>query len=393
MVRPSATAAGESLSSVTAGLNSWLEVDLDAVTANVAAIRDYIGPGIEIIAVVKANAYGAGSEVFAPALEAAGVDRFAVVWVQEAVALRRAGVTKPILVLGHAFPGDAVSSLQNDIMLTCHSRSLAEAVSVAAVAAGKTARIHVKVDTGLHRFGVPLDEAVTLAEYARGLPGVVVEGLTTHMANADEEDDTFAELQHERFREAVRRLPWIAYRHTANSATAIRRGELRYEGVRMGLALHGVLPAHTGGPAVTPALSLKARLARVADVAPGEGVSYGLTWKAANHAKVGLVPVGYADGWRRSLGNTASVLVHGQRVAMVGRVCMDQFLCDVTTVPGAAEGDEVVLFGKQGDAEISIDEVARLAGTISWDIMASLQARLPRIYQRKGVVERVIAGG
>src|SRR6185312_8752494 len=142
-----------------------------------------------------------------------------------------------------------------------------------------------------------------------------------------------------RFEEAARRLPWIPYRHTANSATALRRQELRYHGVRIGLALHGIVPANSPDPGLRPVLSLKARLARVADVAPGEGVSYGLTWRAERQSRVGLVPVGYADGWRRSLGNTGEVVVRGRRCPMVGRVCMDQFLVDVTDVPGASEGD------------------------------------------------------
>ncbi len=281
--------------------------------------------------------------------------------------------------------------MEHDITLTIHSLDLAEALSAEAMRQGRTATVHVKVDTGLHRFGVPPEEAVALAEAARGLPGIVVEGLTTHMANADEADDSFADEQHAAFEQTARRLPWIPYRHTANSATALRRGELRYHGVRIGLALHGILPANTPSIGVRPVLSLKARLARVADVAPGEGVSYGLTWRAERQSRVGLVPVGYADGWRRSLGNAGSVLIDGRRCPIVGRVCMDQFLADVTDLPSAAEGDEVVLIGRQGAETISADEVAELTDTISWDVIASLQARLPRIYHRDGVVERIVS--
>jgi alanine racemase len=390
-VRP-ATTAPTSLAEATASLNSWLEVELDAVTGNVAALRKQLGAGVELIAVVKANAYGVGVEGFAPALEAAGVERFAVVWPSEALALRRLGVKASILVLGHAFPADAEAAVKHDITLTCHSLELGSALSAAAVRTGRPVRVHIKVDTGLHRFGVTLDEAVALANALRALPGIDVEGLTTHMANADEADDSFSDEQQEVFREAAERLPWIRYRHTANSATALRRPGLRYDGVRIGLALHGVLPPNTAAPEIRPALALKARLARVAAVEPGEGVSYGLAWRASRPSSVGLVPVGYADGWRRSLGNAGTVLVSGRRCPMVGRVCMDQFLCDVTDVPGAAEGDEVVLFGTQGGEHIGVDEVAELANTISWDIMASLQARVPRIFYRGGVVERVVPG-
>ncbi|MGH2633432.1 MAG: alanine racemase [Tepidiformaceae bacterium] len=378
------------LAEATRARNAWIEIDMVAIEANVAALRGLLGPGVELIAVVKANAYGAGVEGFAPVLEAAGVDRFAVVWPAEALALRAFGITKPVMVLGHAFPEDASAAVAAAVTLTCHSLELGQALSQAALEQGRTADVQVKVDSGLHRFGLGIDAAVALAEALRELPSVRVSGLTTHMANADEADDTFAEHQHAVFAEAAWRLPWIPYRHTANSATALRRQELRYDGVRIGLALHGVLPANTTGPALKSVLSLKARLARVSEVPKGEGVSYGLAWRAERDAIVGLVPVGYADGWPRNLGNSGSVLVHGRRCAMVGRVCMDQFLVDVTDLPGVAEGDEVVLLGEQGPENITAANVAALAGTIPWDVFASLQARLPRLFQRGGVVERVL---
>ncbi len=391
MVKLPQSTLGElsALSSVTASLNAWIEIDLDAVDNNVRVLRTAMGPGVELIAVVKANAYGAGAAGLAPALEAMGVDRLAVVWPAEALALRASGATRPILVLGHAFPGDAEAAVAQDITFTCHSLALGKALSTAAVAHGTTARVHVKVDTGLHRSGVGVEEGVALAEALRALPGIEVEGLTTHMANADEADDSFADEQHARFAEVSARLPWVPYRHTANSATALRRSELRYQGVRVGLALHGVLPANSPDPGLRPILALKARLARVSDVAPGDGVSYGLTWRAERPTRVGLVPVGYADGWRRSLGNRGRVLVGGRSCAMVGRVCMDQFLVDVTDVPGAAEGDEVVLLGQQDGERITVDEVAQLEETITWEVLASLQARLPRVFHRGGLVERV----
>ena len=349
-----------------------------------------MGDSVEVIAVVKANAYGAGAAQFAAELERAGIPRFAAVWASEAVALRQAGITRPIIVLGHAFPADASDAVAHGITLTCHSIALGQALSEAATALGRTAIVHIKVDTGLHRFGVTLDEAVTLAAALRQLPNLVVEGLTTHMANADEPDDTFAETQQALFAEAAARLPWIPYRHTANSATALRRSGLRYDGVRVGLALHGVLPPNSPGPKLSPVLSIRARLARVAEVARGEGVSYGLTWRAERPSRAGLVPVGYADGWRRGLGNVGSVLLDGQRCPMVGRVCMDQFLVDVTNLPSAREGCVVTLLGTEGDAHITADEVADEAGTISWDILASLQARLPRLYVRNGMVESIV---
>ncbi|WBL37332.1 alanine racemase [Tepidiforma flava] len=377
------------LAEVTAALNAWLEIDLDALAANVRTLKSLLGP-VELIAVVKANAYGAGASVVAPALEAAGVDRFAVVWPHEGYLLRQAGVTRPILVLGHAFPADATQAVRARLTLTCHSRELAAALSAAAVDAGTTADVHIKFDTGLHRFGVELEDGIALAEYCRTLPGLRVEGLTTHMANADEADDSFSEEQHRRFAQAAEALPWVPYRHTANTATALRREAFRYSGVRIGLALHGELPANTPGPALRQVLALRARLARVSDVAPGEGVSYGLTWRAARPTRAGLIPVGYADGWRRSLSNAGEVLVGGRRCPVIGRVCMDQFLADVTDVPGAKEGDVATLLGADGSDRLTATEVARLAGTIAWDLLAGLSGRLPRIYHRSGSVVTIV---
>jgi alanine racemase len=395
--------AGLTLEHATAERNAWLELDLDALTHNVQTLRASLGLAVELIAVVKANAYGHGVAGVAPALEAAGVDRFAVVWISEAVALRSLGITKPILVLGHSFRGDAAAAVFHNITLTVHSRALGEVLNREALNgndpirdalirdAPRRSQVHIKVDSGLHRFGLAIDEAVALAEYLRELPGIEVEGLTTHMANADDSDDSFAEIQHAAFAEAVRRLPWIPYRHTANSATALRRPQLRYQGVRVGLALHGILPPNTAAPpaGLRPVMSLKARLARVSDVPAGEGVSYGLTWRAREASQVGLVPVGYADGWRRAIGARGSVLIRGLRCPIVGRVAMDQFMVDVTHVPAVAEGEEAVLLGSQGSDRITADEVAAWEDTISWEVLAGMQARLPRIFHHGGIVEHI----
>jgi len=385
-----ATAAGETLAALTCELNAWIEIDLARLEANVAAIRRWVGPGIELIAVVKANAYGHGTAAVAPALQRFGVERFAVFSVPEGVQLRELGIRRPVLVLGHAYPRQAAEAVAYGLTLTVDEPALAEALAAAARERGQRARVHVKVDTGLHRFGLAPEEAVALAEWLRTLPELEVEGLWTHMANADEADDSFSAEQQARFEAVSRRLAWIPYRHAANSATAIRRSGLRYDGVRTGIGLFGVVPPNTADPGIRPVLSLKARLVRIAEVAPGEGVSYGLTWRARRPSRIGLVPVGYGDGWPRSLSNCGEVLVRGQRVPIVGRVCMDQFLVDVTDIPGAAPGDEVVLIGEQDGSRIGAEEVAELAGTIAWDIVASLQARLPRIAHRAGIVEAVV---
>ncbi len=371
-------------------LNGWLEVDLDAMDGNVAALRAATGPGVELIAVVKANAYGHGIAGVAPGLEAAGVDRFAVVSVREAATLRSLGINSPVLVMSHAFPGDAPAALEHGLILTAHSRGMIDALAAESSARGATALVHIKVDTGLHRFGLTPDRAVALAEYARGIDGVEVEGLWTHMANADETDDSFSRQQYESLESVREELPWVPYVHAANSATAIRRPELRYSGVRAGLALHGVLPPNTQSEGFAPTMSLKAKLARVVEIEKGDGVSYGLAWKAPRRSRIGLVPLGYGDGLPRLLGNRGWTLVGGGMAPMVGRMFMDHFAVDLTDIAGeATEGAEVVVLGRQGDHGISADDIAGLAGTISWEILTSMQARVARLYHRGGAVELV----
>lgn len=377
---------GETLAAATATRNAWIEVDLDALDHNVRALRAALGD-TQIIGVVKANAYGHGAALVAPALEAAGVERFAVATVAEGVALRAAGVTRPVLVLGHAFPEDALAAVANSLALTVTDERLADALADAALAAGgEPAPVHVKVDSGMHRFGLPPREAAGMAARVRDRAGLRLEAIWTHMANADEADDSFSAEQAAVFAGALALAGPAPLRHAANTATALRRPQLRYEAARIGLGLYGALPANTPDPGLRPALALKARLARVLDLAPGEGVSYGLTWRAARPSRAALVPVGYADGWKRALGNRGHVLVGGRRVPIVGRVCMDQFLIDVTEVPDAAAGDEAVLIGAQGGEAIAAGEVAAAADTISWDVLASLGARLPRLAHHRGIV-------
>ncbi len=382
---PGPTPAPESLEAATRSLNAWIEVDLAALEANVDVLRRRVAPA-ELIAVVKANGYGAGAPGLSRALATMGVTRFAVAWTAEALELRRAGIREPIIVLGHSPEGDAVAAVGNDITLSCDSLALGRAVSRAATEHGIEARVHVHIDTGLHRDGVTPEEAVPLANALRALPHVAVEGLSTHMANADEPDDSFSSEQQERFASVRRTLDWIPYRHTANSATALRRPEFAYDGVRIGLALHGIAPENTPAAALRPILQLKARVARVVEVAPGEGASYGLTWRAERPSRLALIPVGYADGWRRALGNRGHVVIGGARCPMVGRVCMDQFLIDITNRHDIGVGSEAVLIGRQGSEEINVSEVAALLDTIPWEVLSGLQARLPRVYVRDGAV-------
>lgn len=374
------------LSAVSSGLNHWIEVDLGALESNVQALRQAVQPS-GLIGVVKANAYGHGAHT-ALALQGMGLEGLAVAWVSEAVALRRAGVTCRVLAMEHVTQAEVAAVVRDEIEVCCHSLALGKLLALRAQQSGGSVRVHIKVDTGLHRFGLSVNEAVVLAEALRLLPGIEVVGLWTHMANADEPDDSFSDAQNAVFAAAVEALPWIPFRHVANSATGLRRSAMRYEGVRVGVSLYGVVPDNTPDPGVRPVLSLRARVARVVQLQRGEGVSYGLEWRADGPSEAGLIPVGYADGWRRSLGNRGEVLIHGQRVPMIGRVCMDQFLVDVTGM-GVVEGDVVTLLGSDGDETMSAAEIAGLTGTIPWETLATLGRRLPRLYLREGVVEAV----
>ena len=385
-------ASDTALAGATRALNAWIELDLDALANNARVLRETAGEAT-VIAVVKANAYGHGASIIGPALEAAGIERFAVVFLPEAVALREAGVTRPVLVLGHSFPEDAEAAVAGDITLTVDTAALAEALSGAALRARTApAPVHIKVDSGMHRFGLTPTEVAALAERVRALEGVTLEAIWTHLANADHADDSFTVEQDAVVAQAIRLAGPVPMRHIANTATTIRHPEFRYDAVRTGLGLYGAVPSHTPNPGVRPVLSMKARLARVFDVAPAEGVSYGLTWRAQRPSRVALVPIGYADGYHRALSNRGHVLAGGRRCPIVGLICMDHFLIDVTDVPGAAAGDEAVLIGEQGGETITAAEVAAAIDTISYEVLAGLNRRLPRVGHRNGVLVGTLPG-
>ncbi|MFN0096309.1 MAG: alanine racemase [Dehalococcoidia bacterium] len=387
---PPPSGHGLALAEVTRRLNAWLQIDLDALEANARRLAAAVAPA-EVIAVVKANAYGAGIEGVAPALAAAGVPAFAVVWVEEGLALRRILPHHRILVLGHTHPELAAEAVAANLTLSVDSLELARAISCASAASEQPTPVHIHIDSGLHRDGLAPSDALALAQAIAELPGIALEGLSTHMANADELDDSFSSDQAAAFAQVCDALTTAAYVHAANSATALRRPGLRLSGVRIGLAMHGILPENTDLDGLRPILSVHARLARVSRIRAGEGVSYGLTWRASGPAEVGLVPVGYADGWKRALSRGGAVLVGGRPAPVIGRIMMDQFVVDVTGLKAAA-ADEVVLLGPQGDDRIDAWSVAETAGTIAWDITASLTSRLARVYHRGGIVERVVRG-
>lgn len=369
------------------GRPAWIEVDLAAIDSNLRRIREHVGSGCGVLAVVKANAYGHGLVSVARAALDAGAVGLAVACLPEAWALRAAGLTAPILVLGMAMADEAEEALALDVASSFCSRPVAEAFSAAAVRRGAKARLHLKVDTGMGRAGVAVEEAPALLREIRALPGLSVEALFTHFATADEPDLEFACEQLRQFHRcmAVMRregtLP--AQAHAANSAAVLRLTEAYHSFVRPGLMLYGIPPYPEAERqlALRAALSLKARLVSVKSLPRNAGVGYGHSYRMEHPGRIAIVPLGYGDGFSRHNSNNGQVLLRGRRVPIRGRICMDQFMVDVTDVPEAAVGDEVVLIGRQGDEAITADEVARRTGTIAYETVAALTERLPRRYQ------------
>jgi alanine racemase len=365
----------------------WAEVDLDALALNIRLLKARAN-GAALMAVVKANAYGHGAVAVARAVLSAGADRLGVICVDEGEQLRRAGITAPILVMGHTPATDAARLVDLGLTGTVASRETAEALAGAAAQRGVRRAIHLKVDTGLNRYGLTPSEALALGGWLRDAPSLEAEGVFSHFASADEADKGYTLDQYARFRQVSEGLAWVPLRHVSNTATLLDMPDLSLEMVRPGLGIYGLYPSGDvrRDLGLVPVLSLKSRVVRLTPLASGDSVSYGRTWRAVRPSLVGLVMCGYADGLPRSLSNRGSVLVRGQRAPIVGRICMDMCMVDVTDVADVAAGDEVVLIGRQGEEKITADEVAGLAGTISYEVLCAISARVPRLYLRAGEI-------
>jgi len=364
------------------------EVDLGALERNYRAVRA-LDPGLEVLAVVKANAYGHGAPLVAQRLEAAGVRLLGVALVEEGLELRNAGVRAPILVMGGSYQGGHELMVERGLSATVFRRDHVEALAFAARRAGRTVAVHVKVDTGMGRLGTSLEELPELLRHLRSFPEIFLEGVASHLASADVKDAPITRVQLERWREVRRVVKGAGFHpelwHLANSAALLGLPEWRSEGLfnlaRPGLALYGLAPSPWLEPAadLSPVLSWKTGIVHLKELAPGDSVSYGATWTATRPSRIAVLPVGYADGYGRAYSNRAHVLVRGRRVPVVGRVCMDLCMADVTSVPDAAVGDEVVLLGRQGSEAVTAQELAELAGTIHYEVLCGLGARVPRL--------------
>ena len=361
---------------------AWIEVDLNAVAHNVRAVRSFVGAGTGVMAVVKANAYGHGLIEVARAAADAGASMLGVAIPDEAARLREAGVDARVLVLGPVLPQQAEDVVRAGCAQVIGEEGAARALSTAAMRHGMRAKVHVKVDTGMGRVGVSTDRAPAFIQEVLELPGLELEGVMTHFSTADEEDLSFARDQLGRFRrllvEAGVRPRW---RHAANSGAIVYLPDAHLDLVRSGLLTYGIPPRPGPCPLrLRPALSLKARITQLRTARKGENISYGRTFVTSRESRLALVPLGYADGYSRGLSNRGEVLVRGCRARVVGRVCMDQFVVDVTEIGDVRAGDEVVLIGRQGCEEIAVWDVARAMDGIAHEVVAMLGARLSRRY-------------
>ena len=359
-------------------------VDLDRIAGNLRAIRAHAG--VPVMAIVKANAYGHGLVRVARHLQAQGVEHLGVAFVEEGIALRQAGVTVPILVLGGIYGPQVAQYLVNDLEITVSSLEKLRQVEAAARSLGQRATVHLKIDTGMERIGVHAWSAGPFIEAAVASPWCTLKGIYSHLACADDPASPMTALQLERFNEACAHFERIGapmpLRHLANSGGVLNFRETWLDIVRPGIVLYGVLPDPASLPTVPvrPALSLVSRVVFFKVVQAGNPVSYGATWQPAVDTRIVTVPVGYGDGYPRALSSRGQVLLHGQPHPLVGRVCMDQFMVDIGPEGSAYNEDEVVLIGRQGDAGISTEALAECAGTIPYEILTGLNERIPREY-------------
>jgi len=372
------------------------EIHLPNLRHNVQALRTLLKPDVQLMAVVKADAYGHGALPCTRAVLDAGADTLGVGIVAEGIELREQGIQAPIQVLVGIFPDEVDDLIQHNLTTTLHSRSLAETLSQRAGLLGKEVGVHIKVDTGMGRLGVAPDQLPGLVEFIAGLKNIRIESIFTHFSSADNEDPAFTQNQIERFQSALDQLTKAKFNiplaHCANSAALLQFPESQYDLVRPGICLYGALPAPGLATVIEsltaknkkfslrPVMQWKTRILTINSLPKGSPVSYGKKFVTQRDSRIATLPVGYADGLERLLTHRMQVLVRGHKVPQVGTICMDMCMMDVTDIAEAQEGDEVVLFGQQGKESITVDAMAAQAGTISYEILCGVGKRVPRIY-------------
>jgi len=370
---------------------TWTEVNLDAIAQNVKNIKKLIGKKKELMAVVKGNAYGHDILEISSVVLENGATRLAVARLEEAIFLRKAGITVPILVLGLTLKPQAESLVSYDITPTVCEFEMIEKLSESAVQMNKMTKIHLKVDTGMGRIGIFPDDVLRFIKRIKALKKVEIEGIFTHFSVADEKDKFYTEEQFRKFIEILTILEKegikIPIKHVGNSATLLDLPHMWLDMVRPGLAIYGLYPSKEVKKTINliPAQQFKTKIVFIKELPRGESISYGRTYITKRRMRVASLPVGYADGYNRLLSNQGEVLVRGQRVPIIGRVCMDQCMIDVTNLTQVEIGDEVVLWGRQGEGMITVEEIAQKIRTINYEIVhLPDKKRVPKLFIKDG---------
>ena len=378
---------------------TWAQIDLDAAGENIKQIKKSISPGTKLCATVKADCYGHGYEHMVAEMAAAGADWFAVSNLPEALQLRRCGVSQPVLILGYTPPEQAPALALNDISQTVFCRSYAEALSASAAAAGVQVNVHLKIDTGMSRLGffyhdtAEDDPALDDAAAACRLPGLRPEGIFTHFSCADCGDgELFTRLQYDLFLGAINGLSargvGFELRHCSNSAAILEYPEMHFDMVRAGIILYGLYPSADVEKTVplTPLMEVKTVISMIKTVPPGTPFSYARTAESDRETTVATVPIGYADGYPRALSNRAYMLVNGRKAPVVGNICMDQCMLDISGIPDVKEGQTVTVFGRDNGAFLPVETLAEITGTINYELICGLSRRVPRVYLKNGKI-------
>ncbi|MBI4437026.1 MAG: alanine racemase [Candidatus Omnitrophica bacterium] len=367
---------------------TWIEIDHDAIAQNYDLLRKRLHPKTKLLVPIKANAYGHGAFEVARALEAKGVAFFGVSSIDEAVALRQKGIRSPLLILNAILKEEIPAVFEHDLTQTVCSEEFALRLNQEAIRRKKRIPVHLKIDTGMGRLGVWYEEALAFARFVRGCEHLFMEGLYTHLADADGSDPKATRAQMRRFKELIQVLreeellpPFV---HLANSAAVLHFPESHFNLVRPGLAIYGIHPFYEKRgrltPTLKPALTLKTRIVYLKGTPKGRKIGYGGTYTTKKETVIATLPIGYADGYNRLLSNQGKVLLRGQRIPITGRICMDQCMVDGGAFPDLKIGEEVVLIGRQGSEEIKVEEIATVCKTIPYEILCGLSNRVPRIY-------------
>lgn len=373
------------------------DVDLDAIHHNLSLAKSVINKDTQLMAVIKADGYGHGANQIAKYCDDV-IDRYAVAIPEEGIDLRKAGFTKPINLLGYTHPTQYEDVINYDLIPAIFTLDMAKTLSQKALSMNKTVKIHIKLDTGMSRIGFADNEkSVDVIKEISLLPNLEVDGIFSHFARADEKDKSVARSQFERFTNFVNKLKSkgleIPNCHISNSAAIMELSDMNLQIVRSGIITYGLYPSEEMDKEnfkIIPAMELKSQVSFVKTLKAGTPVGYGGTYVTDKETVIATIPVGYADGYPRSLSNKGRVIIKGQSAPIVGRVCMDQFMVDVTCIEGVKQGDEVTLMGKEGEEFISCEELSGLAGSFNYEFVCDISKRVPRVYYKDGEIVDVV---